>query len=200
MQVWQLTTVISGGQTGADQAGLAAAKFLDYRTGGRCPKGYLTELGAEPWLREFGLVETSSPGYRSRTLANVQVSDGTVIFTPAVLESGPKAERKKAARAARIRDNAREATLARWVGHSIDQQVDQSLIDAGLTGGSLHTARMVVGNRKHLIVDPATENDLRTWIAQAEIKTLNVAGARESRAPGMFRWVYDFLVEALVPF
>lgn len=100
---WKLTKVVSGGQCGADQAGISAAKFLNYETGGRCPKGFLTELGAEPWLAEFGLKETSSPGYRSRTYANMVDSDGTLIFTPGVLTWGTKQERKTLAKQARAK-------------------------------------------------------------------------------------------------
>ena len=40
--------VISGGQTGADQAGLAVAKRLGIPTGGCMPKGWLTEAGPRP--------------------------------------------------------------------------------------------------------------------------------------------------------
>lgn len=37
-----LLKVISGGQLGADQAGLAAAKAVGIRTGGFAPKNYKT--------------------------------------------------------------------------------------------------------------------------------------------------------------
>jgi hypothetical protein len=42
--------IISGGQTGADQAGLAVAKRLGISTGGFMPKGLLTAAGPQPDL------------------------------------------------------------------------------------------------------------------------------------------------------
>lgn len=72
--------VISGGQTGADQAGLAAAKMCCIPTGGWMPKGFLTSSGPDPDLaREFGLKEHAG-GYSDRTGANVRDSDATIRF------------------------------------------------------------------------------------------------------------------------
>ena len=58
--------IISGGQTGADQAGLAVAKRLGIPTGGFVPKGFLTEAGPRPDLAaEYGLEEPTRPPTRS---------------------------------------------------------------------------------------------------------------------------------------
>lgn len=71
----------SGGQTGADQAGLEAAKQCGIMTGGWMPRGALTELGPTPELLErYGLKEHPSPQYRPRTRLNVKETDGTVWF------------------------------------------------------------------------------------------------------------------------
>src|SRR5262245_18082685 len=76
-----LERIISGGQTGADQGGLRAARRLDIPTGGWAPKGWLTEDGpAEELLRSFGLREYSKSGHSARTKANVLEADATVIF------------------------------------------------------------------------------------------------------------------------
>jgi len=49
------------------------------------PKGFRTEAGPRPdYARRFGVRETSSANYRSRTKQNVIDSDATVIF------SGPR--------------------------------------------------------------------------------------------------------------
>lgn len=72
--------IISGGQTGVDRAGLDAAKYLGIKTGGYCPKGYLTENGNDISLKSYGLKQTKSTLYSERTLKNVLKSDGTVIF------------------------------------------------------------------------------------------------------------------------
>ena len=73
--------IISGGQTGADIAGLKAAKKTGIITGGFCPKGYLTEKGPYRSLKMFNLKPTTSADYRERTELNVLHSDGTVIFS-----------------------------------------------------------------------------------------------------------------------
>jgi hypothetical protein len=73
--------IYSGGQLGADQAGLEAAKFCNIPTGGYAPKGYLTLVGPQvELLQGYGLVECQVPGYKARTWENVKSSDGTVRF------------------------------------------------------------------------------------------------------------------------
>jgi hypothetical protein len=75
-----LERVISGGQTGADQAGLAAAKACGIPTGGWMPKGFLTTAGPAPELAAgYGLKEHSG-GYADRTGANVRDADATIRF------------------------------------------------------------------------------------------------------------------------
>lgn len=74
-----LAAIISGGQTGSDQAGLRAAYILGLATGGHAPKGWRTLAGAAPWLgTEFGLIEHESSNYANRTASNVINSDATV--------------------------------------------------------------------------------------------------------------------------
>src|SRR6266404_7775537 len=71
--------VISGGQIGADIAGLKAAHLLGIPTGGTAPKGFKTQLGFNPELGwNYGLVEHDSPLYPPRTEQNVINSDGTI--------------------------------------------------------------------------------------------------------------------------
>lgn len=76
-----LEKIISGGQTGADQGGLAAAHYLHIPTGGYAPPNYITENGPNPHLRSlYNLVsvELDPKIYPKRTLLNVQHSDGTL--------------------------------------------------------------------------------------------------------------------------
>src|SRR5688572_12675794 len=73
--------IISGGQTGADRAGLAVAKRLSIPTGGYMPKGWLTEDGPRSDLAvTYGLKEADTADYSERTERNVLASDGTVMF------------------------------------------------------------------------------------------------------------------------
>jgi len=71
--------IVSGGQTGVDRAGLAAAMSFGIPTGGWAPKGRIAEDGVIP--EEFySLKEYPKSGYRARTRANVEDSDATLIL------------------------------------------------------------------------------------------------------------------------
>lgn len=75
-----LTTIISGGQTGADRGGLQAGKKLGLYTGGWIPKGFRTERGSEPKMaRLYNLQEHTSNEYPPRTKLNVKQADATLI-------------------------------------------------------------------------------------------------------------------------
>ena len=76
-----LVKVVSGGQTGADQAGLKAAQALGLATGGWVPKGCRTLDGPSPWLVSlYDCREHTSDKYPPRTYANVRDSDATLRF------------------------------------------------------------------------------------------------------------------------
>jgi len=75
----KLYRVISGGQTGADQAGLFAATKFKVRTGGTAPDNWNTSRGSNPLLAAFGLQAYGN--LNERTEINIRDSDGTVIFT-----------------------------------------------------------------------------------------------------------------------
>ena len=71
--------IVSGGQTGADQAGLDWAINRGLPHGGWCPAGRLAEDGTIP--DRFRLKEVPSESYALRTEWNVRDSDATVIFS-----------------------------------------------------------------------------------------------------------------------
>jgi len=71
--------LISGGQTGADRAGLDVAIRWAFPHGGWCPKGRKAEDGIIGG--HYQLLETPSASYLQRTEWNVRDSDATVIFT-----------------------------------------------------------------------------------------------------------------------
>lgn len=74
-------TITSGCQTGADQAGLRAARALEIDTTGYVTRGCRTEDGPRPDLRDlYNLIELESYDYKERTRRNVAMADGTVIF------------------------------------------------------------------------------------------------------------------------
>lgn len=71
--------VISGGQTGADRAGLDWALSKGIPIGGWCPRGRRSEDKEVPL--NYPLVETPKSDYRERTLWNVRDADVTLLFT-----------------------------------------------------------------------------------------------------------------------
>ena len=76
-----VSVIVSGGQTGADSGGLAAALSLGLPTCGWAPVGFLTEDGPAPWLMQLNLWEApKGGGYRERTVLNVRTADGSLLF------------------------------------------------------------------------------------------------------------------------
>jgi len=91
-----LEMIISGGQTGADQAGLFAAKKYKIKTGGFAPEGWMTLDGPNKKLlkNRFGLAELKGGGYPQRTWANVIISDGTIRFAVTFNTAGERCTRQ----------------------------------------------------------------------------------------------------------
>ena len=91
----QIQKIISGGQTGVDQAALRAAIASGIPVDGWCPPGHICEDGVIP--EEFPLTETpferseSAPDIpRSlRTEWNVRDSDGILILTKSIVSLDP---------------------------------------------------------------------------------------------------------------
>ena len=79
MPKFTIEKIVSGGQTGADRAGLDAAIALGIPHGGWCPRGRRAEDGRIP--DRYLLTETPGANYLQRTEWNVRDSDGTVVFT-----------------------------------------------------------------------------------------------------------------------
>ena len=70
----------------------------------------------------------------------------------------------------------------------------------GLTGGSRLTLQDARDERKHvLVVDPngPRADDTRRWLDAYPIETLNVAGPRESKQPGIYAASYAFLMRVM---
>jgi len=143
--------IVSGGQTGADRAGLDAANRIGLPHGGWCPKGRRAEGGRIP--TRYRLQETESDGYSARTQRNVFDSAATVIFTRGPMTPGSALTEK----------------FADWHGRPC-----------------LHVD----------VADPKAEENLRAWLSGID-GTLNVAGSRESGAPGIGQTVFDLLVRVI---
>ena len=86
-----LFKVISGAQTGADQAGLYVAKAYGLETGGHIARTFRTSLGPMPYLgEEFGITEHASFDYPPRTKQNVANADMTVRLATNFNSAGEK--------------------------------------------------------------------------------------------------------------
>lgn len=86
--------VISGGQTGADQAALDAAIEMGVLHGGWVPLGRLTEKGR--LHSRYKMQEINAIDYDQRTELNVIDSDGTLLFSHGVLTGGSALTKKLA--------------------------------------------------------------------------------------------------------
>lgn len=151
--------VISGGQTGADLAGLRAAAHCGISTGGTAPRHYKTEEGLKPNLGKiYGLKESHSPDYTVRTKKNVEDADITLVFTDVTLTPGSK------------------QTIA--MCFSRKRPVHAITIgDFGCNESMIEVAQWVTKHYKGVPL------------------TINVAGSRESKCPGIGLKAKLFLVE-----
>ena len=78
--------IISGGQTGADQAALDFAIEKEIPHGGWLPKGRLTESGILP--DKYNLQEMPTMSYSKRTEKNIRDAHGTLIVSHGRLSGG----------------------------------------------------------------------------------------------------------------
>ena len=89
-----VTKIISGGQTGVDEAGLIAGRKLGLNIGGTAPKNYKRNNLQNARLStddlKNNLKESDSSNYNVRTQDNILDSDGTVIFGD-ITSAGTKA-------------------------------------------------------------------------------------------------------------
>ena len=122
-----LKKIISGGQTGADRAGLDTAIAKNIPHGGWIPKGRKTEDGTLP--DKYNLSEMPTASYPKRTEKNILDSDGTMIISHGKITGGSSLTRKLARQHEKpwihldMNDlSVKEAAeqLARWIkGHKI---------------------------------------------------------------------------------
>lgn len=90
----KIEKIVSGGQTGADRAGLDFAIEHGIPHGGWVPKGRKTEDG--PLDPKYKLQEMPTGEYSKRTEKNILVSDGTVIVSHGLPTGGSALTRELA--------------------------------------------------------------------------------------------------------
>jgi hypothetical protein len=146
--------VISGGQTGADIAGLIAAKRCGLVTGGTAPSGFKTEFGPNFDLRDvYGLIDKGS--YKSRTIQNVKDSDSTIAFIVHLGRGGTS-------------KTIGYCKYGKWVDY---YKTDNLGIKPVLVIDALG---MALENLDKTVIE------IRDWIENSNIKTVNIAGHRQS--------------------
>ena len=156
MSNFVLLKIVSGGQTGVDQAALEAAIAMGVEHGGWCPAGRRSERGRIP--DSFQLRETRERNYVVRTEKNVIDSDATMI-----------------------------------------------LFRHELSGGTLLTERLTLKHDRPVLcvdlsIDDAFEESIdriKDWLQRFQVKTLNVAGPRESTSRGIQVQAEEFLKRML---
>jgi hypothetical protein len=159
-----LRKVITGGQTGVDQAALRAARDCGLDIGGWCPPGRVCEAGVIP--AEFPLRET--PDERSRDAAgvprsqrtewNVRDSDGTLVIRQG---NSPEAGRRTS-----------------------DPGTEWAIECAATYGRLLLTCDLD---------DPDAQKNISKWLAANDPTILSVGGQSESSAPGIGDKAYALL-------
>lgn len=187
----QLTKVISGGQTGADQGALKAAQQVGLSTGGWAPRRFYTEDGACPELgSKYGLQEISydkkmpfCADYVTRSKKNVDDSDGTLVFHLR-------------------RSLGTSKTIGYCITHKWTQNYDHFAFSRGLI--TLHRPVLIISDAVSLdkhqnqVVRQRDIQQVRDFLIEHNIKTLNVSGHRqEATDPTWEQRVFDFLVAAL---
>jgi hypothetical protein len=156
--------IISGGQTGADQGALRAAKSLGLQTGGFAPRGFATEDGYLPALAvEFGLQEHSSSRYPARTQSNVLAADATLMVGQ-MTSPGSALTRRNAYR------YDKPLFVVPWPAPN------------AATGAATGAFAQL----------PSA--DFLKWLSDNRVEILNVAGNRESQNPGIGNATLFFLL------
>ena len=123
----------SGGQTGADLAGLWVGKKMGLLTGGLAPQDYKTLIGNKPQLKElFGL--KAAGDYRTRTIQNVRDCDVTLIFAKNMSSPGTVLTKNSCMKLTKqsfsIPDNRHDGeTLEQyWGSYNVDPTADRFVI------------------------------------------------------------------------
>jgi hypothetical protein len=169
-----LRYVRTGGQTGADQAAWRAARRCGLLTCGSMPPRYMTEDGPRPeFARDYGAYALNPDDFLR--------SDDAINW--------------RLAYRARTRANIEHSEGSLLFGDQTSRGSQLLIeIEREMQGSSpCRPSPLCIS-----AYDPSGPRRVVDWLAEWEVVTLNVAGNRESSAPGIGAWVERYLVEVFV--
>lgn len=178
--------LVSGGQSGADQGGLRAGTQLGLGRRGWAPKNWSTEVGVVPSVFRLGMLEHAEYNPLARTQANVACSDLTLCFMQHTVTTGT------------VRTQACAQTLPRPC----------LLVDLALDQATLATQRGAIQRAilRLYTMPERRRGDRSAWATarglvgnHTQSVWVNIAGSRETLAPGIGERVKQFLVDTLDP-
>lgn len=184
-----ITRIISGGQTGTDQGALAGA--LDAASlgwsgtiGGWAPRSFVTEGGVIPQRFAEHMREHESASYEMRTISNVEDSDATFIVYASDLHYR----------------HGYGAGTAMTIRRCIERRKMVFMQNLRQPHEPLRRLFFMDDTTRWRFVAVADGTIPRTltFILQHGVTTLNVAGPRESHAPGLQARVHVFVRDLLL--
>jgi len=161
-----LRKVISGGQTGADMAGLDAARKVNVATGGTAAGRYSQSVDKRTLISNLELRDKYG------------LKEGKVVIRQG--KSGPYEDIYHQ----RTVDNAQEADATIWFG------------DPNSPGGLLTLGREAQFGKIAPLVNPGSAQQINKWLNDNHIEVINIAGNREWTNPGITNYVQTMLEEA----
>lgn len=159
--------IISGGQTGVDMAGLDAAIELGIKTGGTAAAKFQQSTKGD--VKVFNKELSTKYGLTEGKITKRQGKFGTYddVYYQRTL------------------DNAQEADGTIWFG------------DEKSAGGRLTLGSDAQSGKPQPLINPKSKEEIQQWLYDNKIKTLNVAGNREHKNPGIYKKAKSMLVKAL---
>lgn len=163
-----VTKIISGAQTGVDMAGLDAAQEVNISTGGTAAAKW--QQSTEGNKKIFNPALATKYGLKEGKITKRFTQDGKE-YDDVYYQ--------------RTLDNAQEADGTIWFGN------------AASPGGKLTLNRDTQKGKPRPLINPTSAQEIRNWLNEHNIKTLNVAGNREHTNPGIYDKAKTLLVDAL---
>lgn len=193
-------TIISGGQTGADFAGLKAARDSGFSTAGVACRNFRTENGyCEDFLKSFNLIDLGMSN-QERTIDNIRNSDFTLIFVVDENSPGTKLAVKELNNLGKpfLLINITPLIEISQKSAPLLQNARANMIDAvefrcsAFIHGELYFLSSI--ELQKALRDPTHDGTLHDVV-------INIAGNRESFAPGyMEQTVYEILMKVFSNF